>query len=55
MKKYRISGFIDEIGACQTDLEANSKEEAKQIAITDYEYYIVVNVSELEEQITEQE
>ena len=47
MKKYRVSGFIDEVGACQVDVEANSKSEAKQIAMDDYDFYEVVNVSEL--------
>jgi len=47
MKEYRVSGFIYEEGACQVDVEATGKAEAKQIAIDDYDFYKVVNVFEL--------
>ena len=46
MKKYRVSGFMDEVGAVQVDIEATSGAEAMKIAEEEYDLYEVVNVSE---------
>lgn len=45
--KYRISGFIEEAGVVQLDIEADSKAQAKYIAQNEYDFDEIINISEL--------
>lgn len=47
MNNYRVSGFIEEIGATQVDIEARNKSEARVIAEEKYYFYKITNVTEL--------
>ncbi len=47
MKDYRVSGFTEEAGAAQVDIEATTKEEAEIIARKDYDFTKVIDVTEL--------
>ena len=48
MKTYRVSGFVEEVGAVQADLESNSIEEVKEKAIEEVEFYKIIGIEELE-------
>ena len=43
-KNYRVSGYLDEIGAVQGDFKATSKEHAMELS----EFDEIINVSEIE-------
>lgn len=47
MKKYRVSGIIDDVGYVQVDVETISKSQAEIIAIDDYDFDEVLKVSEI--------
>ena len=47
MKKFRVSGFIDEVGPSQVDVVASNEVRAKKMAINIYGFYQVVNVTEI--------
>lgn len=47
MKKYRVSGFIDEVGAAQVDIEATSGAEAMKEAEDEYDFYEITNITEI--------
>ena len=48
MKKFMISGFMDEVGAAQLTIEAEDKESAVRKAEEDYGFDEIVNISEEE-------
>jgi len=47
MNKYRISGFIDEVGAVQVDIESKNKKEAKQLANDKYNFSSIIGVTKI--------
>jgi len=46
MRKYRVSGYLDG-EPTQVDVIAENKTQAKNIAIQDYDFESVINVSEI--------
>ena len=52
MKKYRVSGFIDEVGFAQLDINAISELIARDIAEESYSFYNILDVEEIKQQAT---
>ena len=46
MKNYTVSGYTDEVGPTQVDINAKDKREAERIAKDEFDFYLVVNISE---------
>ena len=45
MNKYRVSGFVDEVGAVQADICAKNVKNCRKIAEEEHGFYEIVNVS----------
>lgn len=47
IKKYRVSGFMDEIGAVQSDIEAISKKQAELKAYDEQDFTEIVSITKI--------
>jgi hypothetical protein len=47
MKKYRISGYMGEVGAVQVDIEAKNKKEAIKIANDKYNFSTIIGITKI--------
>jgi hypothetical protein len=48
MKKYRVSGYIDEVGAVQLDITAENEAEAEMLVDAKYDFDEVISITEIE-------
>ena len=48
IKKYRISGLMDEVGTVQTDIMAISKKQAELKAFKDEGFYEIESITQIQ-------